>query len=449
MSKRLTRLAIAIAAGLALNIAAPVATPSFIGLTTAAHASQLDEFQTVLARYGSFQAHSRYGQIWVPAQTTVPQGWHPYAPCNWVHHKDLGWYYDDRSEWGRIVHHYGRWAHDASLGWVWVAGEEFSPGWVVWRTSEQYVGWAPMPPEQDVKTISAEQFNTDKHWIFMDAKKFGSRCQDGAGIAQAAQYPVILESTRLVTEIRFVRGIAVFVLPPPLIINIVDIDIGIFNPWSPCFFGAWFWNWNWVVNNIVVVINLPPAPAHPVMCNQHQPQKSLIMPIISNPPPAPGGTPPRNPDTPSGKPDGGRPDSGRPNGGNPDRNAGNDPRPINPGFVDPRTPRTPPQLVFPSNPGRPPVRIVDPIKPSTDNNPGGKQPGTRPNGSGQTPGGPGRDNHAGNSGGDKVSGSGKTRVPNRTINTPTMPDRVIRGAKSSSMQTSNVVQRTQTRSKIN
>lgn len=282
----LAKFAAALACGVALNLASPL-LPATVGLGSAAHATTLTErFQATLARYGTFQAHARYGEVWVPSETTAPTGWHPYAPCNWVYSKDLGWYYDDKSEWGAIVHHYGRWAHDASLGWVWVKGEEFSPGWVVWRTNEQWVGWAPLPPEQDVKEISAAQFNTDKHWIFMDAKKFGTRCDGGTIVnaAPAAIYPTIFETTTLVTEIKFVHGIAIFVLPPPLIINIFDIDIGVFPPWSPCFFGAWFWNWNWMVNNIVINV-FPPAPGG--QCVPEAAVKKL--PLLSTPPPAPGG----------------------------------------------------------------------------------------------------------------------------------------------------------------
>ena len=296
ITSRLAKLAAALACGIALNFATPLIPTSF-GFVSAAQAapSQLEQFQTVLARHGSFQAHARYGEVWVPSQTTAPVGWHPYPPCHWVHTKDLGWYFDDKSEWGRIVHHFGRWAHDANLGWVWVGAEEFSPGWVVWRTSEAWVGWAPLPPEQDVKEISATTFNTDKHWIFMDTKTFGTTCDGGLQVVTTppAIYPTIIETTRLVTEIRFVRGIAIFVLPPPLVINIVDIDIDVFAPWSPCFFGGWFWNWNWMMTNIVINVN---APAGGSQCSQ---PKTKIIPIISSPPPAPGAKSPSTIDRPA------------------------------------------------------------------------------------------------------------------------------------------------------
>jgi hypothetical protein len=288
----LTRLAAGLACGVAFTtVPALVPAMGTAALAQAQGAQQIEQFKQVLGRYGTFQAHARYGEVWIPAEQVAPRGWHPYPPCNWVHHKELGWYYDDRSEWGAIVHHYGRWAHDAALGWIWVAGAEFSPGWVVWRTSDSWVGWAPMPPDQDVKEISADAFNSDKHWIFMDAKKFGTKCQDGSGLARPASYPTLFQSTKLITEVRFVGGIAIFVLPAPLVINIVDINVGIVPPWSPCFFGAWFWNWNWLMNNIVIKINLP-AP----QCIQPVPLMNKMQPIKSDPPPAPPGS--KQPQTP-------------------------------------------------------------------------------------------------------------------------------------------------------
>ena len=72
--------------------------------------------------------------------TVTPQGWHPYPPCHWVKTKQYGWYYDDKTPWGQIVHHYGRWFFDQQIGWAWDPGSEFSPGWVVWRTSPEW--WA-------------------------------------------------------------------------------------------------------------------------------------------------------------------------------------------------------------------------------------------------------------------------------------------------------------------
>ncbi len=342
--RSISKFAAAAACGLAFTFAAPVATSlvSMPGFVSVAHAQQPAEFTQILSRYGTFQTHAKYGEVWIPSRETAPEGWHPYPPCHWVHTKDLGWYFNDNTDWGRIVHHYGRWAHDKDMGWVWVRGEEFSPAWVVWRTSDKWVGWAPLPPDQDVKTISATEFNTDKHWIFVEAPKFSSSCQGGQTIVAASPsfYPVILQQTTVVTNIKFVNGIAIFVLPPPLLINIVDIDIniGVFPPWSPCFLGAWFWNWNFMINIININVNLPGPNCPPPAIQNHKP----LIPIRSNPPPSPG------------KPDQSTPDRPAP----PIRKTELTP-PNNPGINYPGRPIDPGIVKVPGNNG-PTIRPIDP-----------------------------------------------------------------------------------------
>jgi hypothetical protein len=60
-------------------------------------AATLAEFKTILAQYGTFTFHQTYGEVWVP--TVTPQGWHPYPACQWVHTKDVGWYFNDDTAW--------------------------------------------------------------------------------------------------------------------------------------------------------------------------------------------------------------------------------------------------------------------------------------------------------------------------------------------------------------
>jgi hypothetical protein len=134
----------------------------------------IENFKKVLVQYGNFIQLEGYGEVWVP--TVTPDGWHPYEPCHWIYVQDVGWYYSDDTAWGAIVHHYGRWAHDAKIGWFWVADADWSPGWVVWRDSDKYIGWAPMPPDQDAQKVSLDEFNKDKMWIFMDTPQFMNGC---------------------------------------------------------------------------------------------------------------------------------------------------------------------------------------------------------------------------------------------------------------------------------
>jgi hypothetical protein len=178
----------------------------------------LDQQKAVLSQYGQFTTLPQYGEVWVPSG--LPQGWHPYPPCNWVFEKTLGWYYDDKTAWGAIVHHYGRWTSDPQLGWVWVPGKEFSPGWVVWRASPDWDGWAPLPPDADLQTISAQSFDTDKDWIFAAAKDFG-KCG-----TQVQATPQIFRDTQVVREVRYVGGIFVPIFPTYIVAPIV-VDLNI------------------------------------------------------------------------------------------------------------------------------------------------------------------------------------------------------------------------------
>jgi hypothetical protein len=213
MTKRLARAVLI--AGLALPATAllPASAPFAISEARAASpatkAETLAEFRAVLANYGTFGTHEKYDEIWVP--TVTPQGWHPYPPCQWVYTKD-GWYFNDDTPWGSIVHHYGRWSHDEKIGWFWVPDEDWSPGWVVWRKSDKWVGWAPMPPEQDAQLVSSAEFNNDKLWIFMEAQKFFN---GGCGtIVQGPQVSQVFYETQYVT---------LFDLPPGLLVEVIFV----------------------------------------------------------------------------------------------------------------------------------------------------------------------------------------------------------------------------------
>jgi hypothetical protein len=186
----------------------------------------------VLTQYGTFVQHPKYGEVWVPSVT--PPGWHPYPPCSWIKTRKYGWYYNDKTPWGAIIHHYGRWVFTQDMGWIWTPGAEFSPGWVVWRSNPQYIGWAPMLPEQDIQAISADAFNGSDQWLFMEAAKFGSGCSGNLIVAKSRIQP-LLEQTTYVTHLEYVDGIAVFVLPPYVIGPYIDISIS-FDPYPIEFF---------------------------------------------------------------------------------------------------------------------------------------------------------------------------------------------------------------------
>ncbi len=84
-----------------------------------------------------------YDYCWQPQ---VEEGWRPYTNGGWIY-TNAGWTWSSDEEWGWATDHYGRWMPTTEFGWLWVPGYEWAPAWVSWRKSDDYVGWAPLPPE--------------------------------------------------------------------------------------------------------------------------------------------------------------------------------------------------------------------------------------------------------------------------------------------------------------
>jgi hypothetical protein len=111
-------------------------------------------FYNQLAPYGSWLQASGYGYVWQP---NVGSGWRPYSDGQWVYTDD-GWYWNSNEDWGWATYHYGRWVNLDGYGWCWVPGSTWAPAWVSWRTSNDYVGWAPLPPEAEWQPSTGIQF---------------------------------------------------------------------------------------------------------------------------------------------------------------------------------------------------------------------------------------------------------------------------------------------------
>ena len=103
-----------------------------------------DYFYEALAPYGDWVEVEGYGPCW--AARDVDQDWSPYTEGQWVY-TDAGWTWVGDEPFAGIVYHYGRWIQVSGLGWCWVPGYDWGPAWVAWRDNEEYVGWAPLPPE--------------------------------------------------------------------------------------------------------------------------------------------------------------------------------------------------------------------------------------------------------------------------------------------------------------
>jgi len=103
-------------------------------------------FYDTLSPYGTWVDVDSYGRCWRPSVVAYNPGWQPYCDHgHWVY-TDCGWYWYSDYSWGWAPFHYGRWFLSPRLGWCWAPDTVWGPSWVTWRYSNDYCGWAPLPP---------------------------------------------------------------------------------------------------------------------------------------------------------------------------------------------------------------------------------------------------------------------------------------------------------------
>ncbi|MER9582332.1 DUF6600 domain-containing protein [Mesorhizobium sp. M0276] len=151
--------AMALVMAMSATLTSPLVLPG-----TQAHAAEISvTIRERLSNYGGWRTSARFGDVWVP---TVRTEWRPYTEGHWVWTDD-GWYWQSTEPFGDVVYHYGRWAYDPDFGWVWIAGDQWAPAWVVWRQGGNDVGWAPAPPDVDVAF-------DDAWWCFVPVAAIGA-----------------------------------------------------------------------------------------------------------------------------------------------------------------------------------------------------------------------------------------------------------------------------------
>ncbi len=107
---------------------------------------QVNSFYQQLQPYGTWMQVADVGWCWQPSVVIATPTWQPYADRGRWLHTDCGWYWQSDYAWGWAPFHYGRWVQHARSGWLWVPDSTWGPAWVVWRSSDSYCGWAPLPP---------------------------------------------------------------------------------------------------------------------------------------------------------------------------------------------------------------------------------------------------------------------------------------------------------------
>jgi hypothetical protein len=141
------------------QIPAPANAPSLVDPSSSVAASapleapftapqqiDINYFENTLAPYGTWVEVADYGRCWQPTVVVINRDWRPYGDRGrWIY-TTSGWYWQSDYSWGWAPFHYGRWHCDNRVGWVWVPDTTWGPSWVSWRYSNDYCGWAPLPP---------------------------------------------------------------------------------------------------------------------------------------------------------------------------------------------------------------------------------------------------------------------------------------------------------------
>jgi hypothetical protein len=130
----------------------------------------LQVFYDDLGPYGSWISNPTYGYVWVPRVS----GFIPYrSNGHWVY-TDWGWTWVSGYSWGWAPFHYGRWYYDSFYGWVWVPDTDWGPGWVSWRQSNDYYGWAPIGPGISIGVAYSSGYSVPyNYWTFVRNRDFG------------------------------------------------------------------------------------------------------------------------------------------------------------------------------------------------------------------------------------------------------------------------------------
>ncbi|MBL8884560.1 MAG: hypothetical protein JNL45_16075 [Hyphomicrobium sp.] len=138
--------------------------------------TDLAYFRHVVDNGGEWQTHARYGDVFVPK---VPADWRPYTVGHWVYSDAYGWTWISDEPFGWATYHYGRWTRDDSQGWMWIPDGDWGPSWVVWRQTDDAIGWAALPPSAkftggrlslDANAIDNASF--EQSWVFIRPRYF-------------------------------------------------------------------------------------------------------------------------------------------------------------------------------------------------------------------------------------------------------------------------------------
>jgi len=165
-------------------------------------------FYNRLAPYGQWVwLQGQY--VWVP--TRVGPSWRPYTYGRWVYTERYGWMWASDEPWGWATYHYGRWGFSNRIGWFWVPGNRWGPAWVSWRSSGDYLAWAPLPPAHDEGlSIEISIGNVpDYYWQVVPAGAFLSVNLSQVIVRDRARIRPVIEHARPLGNVTVVNNVVV------------------------------------------------------------------------------------------------------------------------------------------------------------------------------------------------------------------------------------------------
>jgi hypothetical protein len=175
--------------------------------TSSGQPQSYDVFYQKLQTGGHWFSDPTYGYVWQP-DVASSREWRPYSDGRWAY-TDRGWTWVSNEDFGWATYHYGRWVHRSDSGWIWIPGDEWAPAWVSWRESDEYSGWAPLPPEvaddSDVPIggwVDSYYDIGPEAYVFVRTTDLGRETYRDVAI-QPAQNVQFFTQTRNVTNVAF------------------------------------------------------------------------------------------------------------------------------------------------------------------------------------------------------------------------------------------------------
>jgi hypothetical protein len=195
--KILTGAAFAVVLTVGLPQTAPVSLDSGEAQAAVDVSINIGTFYDRMSPYGDW---TRRGNtyVFVPA---VGAGWRPYTQGHWEYTDSYGWIWISDEPFGWAAYHYGRWGYDDEIGWYWVPATQWAPAWVSWRRSDNYVAWAPLPPDQDSGfavniDINSDRY-ADRYWAAVPAPRFLDRNVGSVVVRQGdTRFKVVFRDTK-------------------------------------------------------------------------------------------------------------------------------------------------------------------------------------------------------------------------------------------------------------